>query len=91
MDKKKQYREERRAKQKKTLTYNEKHEIKALPSQIESMEEEQDALHKKMADPDFYSNQEEVVTTANRLTELEKALASAYERWEYLESIASEK
>jgi ATP-binding cassette subfamily F protein uup len=89
-DKKKQYREERKAKQKKTLTYNEKREIEALPSQIESMEEEQDALHEKMADPDFYSNQEEVITTASKLTELEKSLAKAYERWEYLESIASE-
>jgi len=90
IDKKKQYREERKAKQKKTLTYSEKREIEALPSQIESMEEEQDALHEKMADPDFYSNQAEVITTANRLAELEKALAKAYERWEYLEGIASE-
>jgi ATP-binding cassette subfamily F protein uup len=89
-DKKKQYREERKAKQKKTLSYNEKREIKALPSQIESMEEEQDALHEKMADPDFYTNQDDVIATANRLTELEKDLAKAYERWEYLESIASE-
>jgi ABC transport system ATP-binding/permease protein len=89
-DKKKQYREERKAKQKKSLSYNEKREIKALPAQIESMEEEQGALHEKMADPDFYSNQEEVITTANRLTELEKDLARAYERWEYLESVASE-
>jgi len=90
IDKKKQYREERKAKQKKTLSYNEKREIKALPAQIESMEEEQDALHEKMADPDFYANQEEVITTANRLNELEKDLVKAYERWEYLESIASE-
>jgi len=89
--KKKQYREERRARQKKGLSYHEKREIKALPSQIESMEAEQDALHKIMADPSFYGNQEEVVTSANRLAELEKALAKAYERWEYLESIAAEK
>lgn len=90
-DKKKQYREERKARQKKGLTYNEKREIKALPSEIESMEAEQDALHKKMADPGFYGNQAEVVVTANRLADLEKALAKAYERWEYLESIAAEK
>ena len=45
---------------------------------------------KEIGEDGYYRNQEEVITTSSKLAELEKDLAKAYERWEYLESIASE-
>ena len=89
-DKKKQYRAARKAKQPRRLTYNETRELDALPSQIEAMESEQTDLHEKMADPEFYKREDEVVATSRREAELQTQLAEAYMRWEALEKIHSQ-
>jgi ABC transport system ATP-binding/permease protein len=86
IDKKKQYKEIQKANRKKKLTFKEDKELEALPAQIESMENEQNELYNKMADPTFYKNKNNVVDTKKRIDELETELPKVYERWEFLES-----
>jgi ATP-binding cassette subfamily F protein uup len=89
-NKKNQYKEERKAKQKKKLSFSEMREIKELPAQIESLEEEQAALHTQMGDPGFYRcPPEQIAAATTRLKELEEEISTAYARWELLESIES--
>ncbi len=88
-DKKKLYKEQKKEKQKKKRSYHEAREILTLPSLIESLEQEQELIHTKMANPDFFRNKDDVVSAKQRLAELEIELNNTYERWEYLESIES--
>ncbi len=87
IDKKRLYKEEKRSKQKRKISFKEKQELKELPSLIESLEKEQSEIYQKMADPDFYRNKDNAVILKERLDEIEKQLPELYERWEYLESI----
>ena len=87
VDKKKIYKETKKAKQKKKLSYKETQELKSLPEQIEAMEEEQSGLYAKMSDPEIYKIGSEVVKIKERLAELEIELVIVYERWEYLDSV----
>ena len=82
-----QRKKEEKAKQKKKLSFKEAAELKELPALIETMEEEQQTIHDKMANPEFYKNKDEIVSLKEQLTKLESQLAIDYERWEYLESI----
>jgi len=73
------------------LTYKERLELEALPQIIETLEVEQVTLHEQMADPAFYKNSGAAVAAAkSRLTALEVAIETAYERWETLEAIEAE-
>ncbi len=75
--------EPRRAK----LSYKDQRELDTLPQKIEALESEREALHARMAEPDFYQQGSEQISAANdRLGELDAELAAAYERWEALES-----
>ncbi len=70
------------------LTFKEKFELEALPAKIESLEDEQQALHARMADPEFYKKHgEEISEATDRIETLEAELATLYERWTDLESI----
>ena len=70
------------------LSYKETRELEALPQQIEALEEEQETLHQKLADPLLYQESpQEVQGLQDRLTEVEKSLESAFERWETLEAL----
>ena len=90
-DKKARYKEERKAKQKKKLSFREKREVEELPVRIETLEAEQATLHADMAAPEFYRQPPEGIAAATqRLKELTDDISSAYERWEYLESIESQ-
>lgn len=67
-----------------------KRELEELPQAIEALESEQQQLVTAMATPEFYQRDEEDITLgSNRLKELEKELALAYQRWEELEQIFS--
>ena len=89
-DKQKLHQAEKKARPKKKLSFGERREIQALPAQIEALEDEQDTLHRNLAAADFYRQPKEVLAAAaNRLAELETAIAQAYTRWEYLESVES--
>ena len=71
---------------KRKLSYKEQRELDALPQQMEDLEAKQSALEAEIADPSFYSQDQEVVT--ERLAELAKAteaLDAALERWTELE------
>ena len=89
-DKKKIYKETKKAKQQKKLSYKETRELESLPALIESLEEEKKDLYAKMADPDIYRDKQAVVKTNDRLTELESELSIAFDRWEHLESLVPE-
>jgi ATP-binding cassette subfamily F protein uup len=71
-----------------TLTFKEKREIETLPGLIEAMEAERAGLYEILADPDFYrQDASRVPAVKTRMTELDKEIPAAYERWELLESI----
>jgi len=74
------------------LTFNEKKELEALPARIESLETEQQSMYETMADPEFYRNDANALPAVKaRMKELDAEITSAYERWEYLESIPKER
>ncbi len=89
VDKKRLYKEARKAGQPRKLSFKESRELESLPALIESLEGELDALHSQLADPAFYRNPDSVVAARKRLADLETQHTHAFERWENLESIAS--
>ncbi|MEN6332677.1 MAG: ABC transporter ATP-binding protein, partial [Phycisphaerales bacterium] len=89
VDKKKLYKEARKASQARKLSFKESKELESLPALIESLEGELAVVHSQLADPASYRNPANIVLVKKRLTELEAQHAQAYERWEQLESIAS--
>jgi ATP-binding cassette subfamily F protein uup len=69
------------------LSFKDERELEALPERIAALEKEQEALHARLADPDFYKSAGgEVVAVNSRLMELEQELEAAFLRWEELES-----
>jgi ATP-binding cassette subfamily F protein uup len=71
----------------KKLSYKDQRELEQLPKRIEELESELEAVQVRMADPDFYqSGGDEIAAAKQRMEEIELELASAYERWEALES-----
>jgi ATP-binding cassette subfamily F protein uup len=70
----------------KRLSYNEQRELEQLPGRIEGMEGEQASLHAAVAHPEFYKEPPDRIGAAlERLEELQRLLAEAYERWGGLE------
>jgi len=68
------------------LSFKERQELETLPGRIEALESEQSALHRQLADPEFYRRVGSEVTRLNdRLAALERELESAYARWAELE------
>lgn len=68
------------------LSYNERRELERLPARIEALEQQQQELHIRTADPAFYKQESaEVTRQLAELRVLEIDLASAYQRWEELE------
>jgi len=68
------------------LSFNERKELDALPKKIEQLEDLQNELSAKVADPDFYEgNQEQMDAVMQKLDRAAKELATAYARWEELE------
>ncbi|MGB0595365.1 MAG: ATP-binding cassette domain-containing protein [Rubripirellula sp.] len=71
----------------KKLSYNEQRELDQLPGRIEKIESEIAALHETMASPEYYQQASDLIAAdATRLKSFEDELATAYERWESLES-----
>ncbi|MEN9562066.1 MAG: hypothetical protein RIR73_310, partial [Chloroflexota bacterium] len=64
------------------LSYNEKRELEELPKRIDALETEQRELNLKMEAPSFYQQEGAIITQAvERLDQIHKELAQAYERW----------
>lgn len=71
------------------LTFKERRELEELPGRIEALETEQAELHEKLADPAFYKEQGDAVSTVReRMAGLEDELAECFVRWEELEALA---
>jgi len=71
------------------LSFNDKRELEALPDRIAALEDEQTALHARMADPALYQGApQEVAQIKARLEALEAEIEAAMLRWEALESRA---
>lgn len=69
------------------LTFAEVRELERLPEEIEAKEEELACLHQAMATEDFYRQDETVIKKAlDQLEPLQEEIATAYQRWEELES-----
>jgi len=88
LSKKEAYQEEKKAKRKIKLSFNDARELNALPAKIEKLETKIAALQAKMSESDFYKNPEEVKKSNAELKEVEFELAQAYTRWEELEKSA---
>ena len=74
---------------KRRLTFKERQELDALPATIEKCEAEIAALHREMAEPQFYQQPgTQIAAEQARLKQLEEQLAAAYQRWEELEQFA---
>ena len=72
------------------LSFNEKRELETLPERIAALEDEQTALHARMADPTLYqSAPQEVAQIKARMEALDGEIEAAMLRWEELESRAA--
>lgn len=70
----------------KKLSYKDQRELDALPAQIETFENEVEALQNEMADDTFYKQEKEkIVELQSRLEQSQTSLANCYTRWEELE------
>ena len=69
------------------LSFNEQRELSSLPARIEALERETTALRERFADPALYrEGASEVKAMQDRLAAVDAELATAYARWEALES-----
>ena len=60
-----------------------------MPAKIEKYDAEIAALHREMAEPQFYQQPgTRIAAEQARLKQLEEQLAAAYHRWEELEQLA---
>jgi ABC transport system ATP-binding/permease protein len=70
--------------QAKKLSFKEARELEGLPSRIEQLEQDLEALNLQMADPAYFSTPGFITMSKERIAEIESSLALAYERWEEL-------
>jgi ATP-binding cassette subfamily F protein uup len=71
------------------LSYKETRELESLPSEIQSLEAEQQALLARMHDSDYYRQSADILRAdRERHAEIERPLAHKLERWEALEAKA---
>jgi ATP-binding cassette subfamily F protein uup len=69
------------------LSYKEKLELETLPSKIEAIELQKDALHEKMSTPEYFKlPASELARDAKQMESLESDLIAAYARLESLEN-----
>ncbi|MCK3654431.1 ABC transporter ATP-binding protein [Pasteurellaceae bacterium Macca] len=72
------------------LSYKEQRELDELPTKMEQLEAEIEALQSLVNSPDFFAQApSETQITLQKLADAEQALESAFERWEQLEAISN--
>jgi ABC transport system ATP-binding/permease protein len=79
-----------RADKKRRLSYKEMQELAGLPDRIDQGEQERSALYAQLADPAVLRDGAAVALATARLAALDSELIVLAERWEALETIASE-
>ena len=68
--------------------FKQNRELNALPKKIEKIETQQEALHLKMADPDYFRTPPDKIAADRKETDrLTAELDATYERWEELEAL----
>ena len=73
----------------KSLNFNERQELGRLPAKLEKLEQQQEQLHKRMAETGFYQQDKvEIVKVQQQLAGLETELETVFMRWEELEEKA---
>ncbi len=77
--------EKPKLKQTAKLSYKEKQELAGLPAKIDLLEQQQQALLSEASSPEFQSNAKPL-GLYKKLEVIESELASAYQRWDELES-----
>ena len=71
----------------KKLSFNEQHELKNLPIDIEKLETRIAELEVLMSDPDFFSQEHKKVSSiTDELQQSQVILKEKYDRWEELEA-----
>lgn len=78
---------EERPKEKKKRSYKEEREYQALPETIEKLEQEIACLQEQIGTEAVYTNPTKLIETQKILSEKEKLLETAYERFEILDGI----
>ncbi|MFT7651250.1 MAG: ATP-binding cassette subfamily F protein uup [Limisphaerales bacterium] len=77
---------------KKSLSFDERKELKSLPAKIEKLENNQVQLSAKTTAPDFYKqDQSSIEPILEELSLLNTELEAAYARWEHLEAVNEDK
>ncbi len=70
------------------LSYKLQRELEQLPQQLEALEAQIEQLQAQMADASFFSQpHDKTQPVLDALAQAEQQLESAFERWEYLESL----
>ncbi len=73
------------------LSYKLQRELDALPGRIDRLENEIEALHAQLADPELYrDNAERVSDLKQQLSDRESELEQVFERWEELEALGAD-
>ncbi|MBP2647405.1 MAG: uup [Gemmatimonadetes bacterium] len=75
---------------KRRLSFREAKELEALPHEIDAREQEREQLYASLADPTFLRDGTAVAKAKARLAQVIAQIDSLTERWESLETIASE-
>lgn len=77
----------KRVKNTNKLSFNEQRELSKLPQEIENLENKIHEIHLKMADSNFYQQEETILSHINKeLAKDEQLLKNLYQRWEELEN-----
>src|SRR5690606_12005021 len=70
------------------MSYNLQRELEGLPQRLEELETQLEALQAQVADASFFSQPHDYTQKIlAELSQAEKALEEAFERWEYLEAL----
>ncbi len=75
---------------KRRLSFKESKELEALPRDIDAREREREGLYASLADPAFLRDGAAVAEAKSRLAAVLAEIAALTERWETLETLASE-
>jgi ATP-binding cassette subfamily F protein uup len=83
--------EAKRAQPKRKLSFREKHDLEALPAEIEALAREAERLEQRLADPALFSSDPDAFTRASAALEKVRARQrAAEERWLALELLREE-
>lgn len=69
------------------LSYKDQRELDELPQKIEQLEQAQQAMHDRMAEPDYFKqDKSDLANDQKKLAEIDNELEQAYERWGVLDA-----